>query len=177
MTESNSSDAVFVWRLKEIMTDLNITQYALQKESGIAINTIRSIYNGKTERPDLTVMNRIVHALRNISGQPLMLGDLLEYSPDNIPPEGITYTNSLGVEGVYGSAFLHEMVTLLVEKGYITPEEANYAADTAKENAIKRLEELNNKVEYYNSWREVILAIENENHSLQMGNVGKRGKE
>lgn len=48
----------------------------LQEKSGVNKNTLYSIYNNKSKRVDLSVLNRICAAL---DCQP---GDLLEYIPE-----------------------------------------------------------------------------------------------
>ena len=73
---------VIVWKLKETMARLGVTQYALQRDSGLALNTIRSIHNGKTERPDLKVVNTVINTLRSMTGTDIRLADVLEYRED-----------------------------------------------------------------------------------------------
>lgn len=75
---------VIVWKLKETMERLGVTQYALQKESELALNTIKAVYNGKTERPDLQVLNKIINALRTKTGQDVRLGDIMEWREDEV---------------------------------------------------------------------------------------------
>ncbi|GBF05494.1 hypothetical protein DAERI_050003 [Deinococcus aerius] len=60
----------------------NITRYALQKESGVAMNTLRAMYEGSTQRPDLEVLDLIIKALRKITGKDLGLLDVLEWAQD-----------------------------------------------------------------------------------------------
>ena len=71
--------SVIRWRLKETMDQNGVTRYALQKESGVAMNTIRDMYNGQTQRPDLEVLDRLLSALRVLIKRPVSLIDLLEY--------------------------------------------------------------------------------------------------
>jgi DNA-binding Xre family transcriptional regulator len=73
------SGNVIEWRLKQTMERLGVTRYALQKHSGVAMNTIRSMYDGSTSRPDLKVMDILIHSL-NEMGHSVGLSDLLEYS-------------------------------------------------------------------------------------------------
>ena len=69
------------WRLKHTMDIHGVTRYALQKRTGIAMNTLRALYDGETLRPDLQVLDRVVHALREMTGKAITLQDLLEYTP------------------------------------------------------------------------------------------------
>ncbi len=70
------------WRLKDTMDKLGVTRYALQKESGVSMNTIRDMYNGKTKRPDLDVLDRLIKALGKLTGKPVTMADLLEYEEE-----------------------------------------------------------------------------------------------
>ncbi|WP_165794129.1 helix-turn-helix domain-containing protein [Deinococcus aerius] len=70
------------WKLQGTMDAHNITRYALQKESGVAMNTLRAMYEGSTQRPDLEVLDLIIKALRKITGKDLGLLDVLEWAQD-----------------------------------------------------------------------------------------------
>lgn len=67
------------WRLKETMDDGGVTRYALQKETGVAMNTIRGMYDGGTQRPDLEVLDRILAGLGVLLKRSVSLGDVLDY--------------------------------------------------------------------------------------------------
>ena len=73
---------VIRWRLETFMTENSVTQYALQKESGVALNTIKDMYRGKTKRPDLEVLDRVLVALGVLTRRSVGLSDVLEYSQD-----------------------------------------------------------------------------------------------
>lgn len=70
------------WRLKQTMEMHGVTRYALQKRTGVAMNTLRAMYDGETLRPDLKVLDRIVQALRDMTGTAIELKDVLEYTPN-----------------------------------------------------------------------------------------------
>lgn len=72
---------MLTWTLKETMDENNVTRYALQKRTDISMNTIRSMYDGGTQRPDLNLLDRIIHALREMTGQPITLTDVLSFTP------------------------------------------------------------------------------------------------
>ena len=67
------------WRLKETIDSLGITRYALQKESGVAMNTIRTMNEGDTKRPDLEVLDNLIATHERMTGKPFEISDLLEY--------------------------------------------------------------------------------------------------
>jgi DNA-binding Xre family transcriptional regulator len=73
------TDSVITWRLQEFMEQHAVTQYALQKKSGVALNTIKGIYNRKTKRPDLEVLDRIISALGELVKHEVRVSDVLEY--------------------------------------------------------------------------------------------------
>lgn len=68
------------WKLKETMDAHGITRYALQKEAGIAMNTLRGMYDGETRRPDLDVLATIIQALQRLTGKDITLTDVLEWA-------------------------------------------------------------------------------------------------
>lgn len=82
MDEMTYSQGVIVWKLEDTMNRLNVSQYALQKKTGASVNTIKSMKKGDTQRPDLEVLNEVVKALREISGQDVQLHDVLIWMPD-----------------------------------------------------------------------------------------------
>ena len=67
------------WKLRETMDSNGVTRYALQKETGIAMNTLRAMYDGTTQRPDLQLLDTIVKTLRKMTGKPLTLTDILDW--------------------------------------------------------------------------------------------------
>jgi DNA-binding Xre family transcriptional regulator len=82
------------WRLKQTLEQHRITRYALQKHTGIAMNTLRDMYDGKTQRPDLHVLDQILTAIQTISSQPIALSDVLEVIelPEPETPEESKHT-------------------------------------------------------------------------------------
>ena len=67
------------WKLKETMDMHKVTRYALQKETGLAMNTLRSLYDGVTRRPDLEVLNVVIYGLRRLTGEKIGICDVLEW--------------------------------------------------------------------------------------------------
>lgn len=70
---------VIAWKLKPLLDSRNITRYALQKASEVPMNTIRAMYDGKTTRVDFSVLDRVINALRTMTGEDLTLTDVLEW--------------------------------------------------------------------------------------------------
>lgn len=73
------TEAMVSWKLKETMDAHGVTRYALQKETGAAMNTLRGMYDGSTERPDLKVLDSVIRALRQLTGKQINLNDVLEW--------------------------------------------------------------------------------------------------
>lgn len=82
MTATHNIGGMLRWKLRDTMDALGVTRYALQKDTGIAMNTIRAMYDGETQRPDLALLDRVIRALRRMSGRELSLGDVLEFIPE-----------------------------------------------------------------------------------------------
>ena len=67
------------WKLKTTMDTHGITRYALQKETGVAMNTLRAMYEGSTRRPDLDVLDTVISALGKLTKKNITLSDVLEH--------------------------------------------------------------------------------------------------
>lgn len=67
------------WKLKPTLDTRNITRYALQKKSGVPMNTLRAMYDGGTTRVDFSVLDRVIDTLREMTGEDLTLADVLEW--------------------------------------------------------------------------------------------------
>ncbi|UQN10146.1 helix-turn-helix transcriptional regulator [Deinococcus sp. QL22] len=70
---------MFTWKLQTTLDTRNITRYALQKESGVPMNTVRAMYDGQTTRVDFSVLDRVLEALCTMTGEELQLSDVLEW--------------------------------------------------------------------------------------------------
>lgn len=82
MTAIRNNDGVIAWKLKDTMDAHGVTRYALQKDTGIALNTIRAMYDGDTQRPDLALLDKIIGSLRRLTGQDIVLSDVLVFTPE-----------------------------------------------------------------------------------------------
>ncbi|WP_083865803.1 helix-turn-helix domain-containing protein [Deinococcus peraridilitoris] len=70
---------MFRWTLRQTMDRYGVTRYALQKEADIAMNTVRAMYDGKPTRIDFPVVERVIHALRRLTKQPLTAADVFTW--------------------------------------------------------------------------------------------------
>ena len=70
---------VIAWKLKPLLDSRSVTRYALQKASEVPMNTIRAMYDGNTTRVDFSVLDRIINALRAMTGEDITLTDVLEW--------------------------------------------------------------------------------------------------
>lgn len=75
----HDTGGMIAWKLKDTMDTHGITRYALQKEAGIAMNTLRSMYDGETRRPDLDVIDSLIKTLRRLTGHSITLDDVLQW--------------------------------------------------------------------------------------------------
>lgn len=67
------------WTLKQTLEHYGITRYALQKKSGVSMNAVRAMYDGKTARVDLPLVERLVTALSELTGHPMTVSDVLSW--------------------------------------------------------------------------------------------------
>ena len=58
-----------------------ITRYALQKETGLAMNTVRAMYDGTPTRIDFPVIEKIIVGLSKITGKQLGPDDVFTWEP------------------------------------------------------------------------------------------------
>lgn len=70
-----------VWMLRPLLDGHQpnpITRYALQKEAGVAMNTIRAMYDSTSKGVDFTTLSKVLSALRVLTGDnSLDVADLL----------------------------------------------------------------------------------------------------
>lgn len=67
-------------KLHEVMGKHRIKQAELSSASGVRYATLNPIYHGKTVRVDLETLARLLRGLRELTGQPYTVADLLEYT-------------------------------------------------------------------------------------------------
>lgn len=72
---------MFRWTLKDTLTAHNITRYALAKESGLAMNTVRAMYDGTPTRIDFPVIEKVIAALNSMTGLNVAADDVFKWEP------------------------------------------------------------------------------------------------
>ena len=72
---------MFRWTLRSTMDRHGVTRYALQQKTGLAMTTVRAMYDGTPTRVDLPVIDRVIAVLSEVTGQDIQLADVLEWQP------------------------------------------------------------------------------------------------
>lgn len=86
------------WRIKEFLDDHDLTPYRLVQASGIPQGTVYRLVNGDTRNLNADTLALTLDALRVLTGEPVGLDDVLEYTPAEsaAPPRltaaGVPYT-------------------------------------------------------------------------------------
>jgi DNA-binding Xre family transcriptional regulator len=70
---------MFRWTLKDTMDANGVTRYALQKETGLAMNTVRAMYDGTPTRVDFPVIEKIVTGLAKLTGKKISPDDVFRW--------------------------------------------------------------------------------------------------
>ncbi len=65
-------------KLKEALADSGVTVYRLGEVSGVPRNTLYNLVNQERERLDLAVLDKVMTALEQLTGERVNVGDLLE---------------------------------------------------------------------------------------------------
>lgn len=73
---------MFRWTLKQTMDSRGITRYALSKKSGLAMNTVRSMYEGEQTRIDFPLIEKVIATLSEISGEKITAADVFIWEPE-----------------------------------------------------------------------------------------------
>jgi len=63
MNEQAVEEPTFAWRVKEIAQTKGYTISTLHRAADVGYNTIESLWNGKTQRPDLEVLKKVASVL------------------------------------------------------------------------------------------------------------------
>lgn len=69
------------WTVKPLLEEHGITPYRLMKESGLAQGTIYRLVRGDTRSLNADTLDRVMGALRRLTGAEIQIADLLEYEP------------------------------------------------------------------------------------------------
>ena len=67
------------WMLKETLKRHKLSAYQLRKASGLSVNTVYPMVRGEAERVSLATLDRVIETLRELSGERVVVGDVLEY--------------------------------------------------------------------------------------------------
>lgn len=71
------------WKLKQYLEDHDLTAHALSRESSLSTATIYPMARGQAERISLQTMDRVITALRSLTGERVDIADLLEYGAED----------------------------------------------------------------------------------------------
>ena len=68
------------WKLRELLEQHGKTPHQLALETKLSVNTVYPMARGEAERISLKTMDRVIAALREMTGQEgIDIGDILEY--------------------------------------------------------------------------------------------------
>ena len=72
------------WRVKQLLEDHSLSTYRLWKESGLAMGTSYRLVRGDTTSLNAETLDKVVGALRRLTGKPIGVQDLLDYEPPGV---------------------------------------------------------------------------------------------
>jgi len=67
------------WKLKDYLDRHDLTPHQLALEAKLSVNTVYPMARGQAERISLKTIDRVIAALRELTGEDVDIGDLLEY--------------------------------------------------------------------------------------------------
>ena len=67
------------WTVRPLLDRHDLSAYRLMKESGLARGTVYRLVNGETNTLNAETLDRVMTALRNLTGDEVQIGDLLTY--------------------------------------------------------------------------------------------------
>lgn len=71
------------WKLSEYLERHELTPYRLMEHSGLSSNTVYPIARNDAERVSKKVLERLVVALRELTGENVEIGDILKLEADD----------------------------------------------------------------------------------------------
>ncbi len=71
------------WTIRPYLERHDLTAYRLMKESGLAQGTVYRLVRGETNTLNAETLDRVMTALRRLTGENVQIGDLLEYEEPN----------------------------------------------------------------------------------------------
>jgi DNA-binding Xre family transcriptional regulator len=69
------------WKLREYLNQHKLSAYSLVQEAELAPNTVYALARGDQKRIDLGVLDKVMAALDNLTGEQVTYDDLLERDP------------------------------------------------------------------------------------------------
>lgn len=77
------------WKLNQYLAKHQISPHQLMVATGLSVNTVYPIARGEAKRISLETLDRLLFALRELTQEPVDIGDLLSYeetpTPDKTP--------------------------------------------------------------------------------------------
>lgn len=70
------------WTVRPLLERHGITAYRLMKESGLAQGTVYRLVNGDTRSLNAETLDRVMGALRRLTGEEIQINDLLHYEDE-----------------------------------------------------------------------------------------------
>lgn len=70
------------WTVRPLLERHGITPYRLMKESGLAQGTVYRLVNGDTRSLNAETLDRVMGALRRLTGEEIQINDLLHYEDE-----------------------------------------------------------------------------------------------
>lgn len=76
------------WKLRDYLNQHEVSAYALVKAADLAPSTVYALARGDQRRVDLVVLDKVLGALEQLTGQRATVGDLLERETPDERPKG-----------------------------------------------------------------------------------------
>ena len=70
--------SMVTWKLRDYLDTHNVSAYALSKSTDLAPSTVYALARGDQGRVDLAVLDKVLAALEQLTGQTVTFNDLLE---------------------------------------------------------------------------------------------------
>ena len=71
------------WKVREFLEEHNLTPYRLMVSSGLAKGTVYRLVNDNSTGISPETLNSILSALTELTGQPVGITEVLEFTPDS----------------------------------------------------------------------------------------------
>lgn len=67
------------WKLLDTLKQLNVTPYAVMKDSGLAANTLYGMTRGTSKSVKMRTLEAVMRSVSKLTGSPISVCDILEY--------------------------------------------------------------------------------------------------